>query len=143
MGETIVQKEERRTGARVFVLSGTVGDDPLVFIQGYDGRVDLDLIDWNIDRTCNMTQRKSICASHVHEDRRAAVERNQRFFQHDTLNIILRLWKIIGGRRVSRLDFNNGGGNRLRVWQYRVARESCEDEDGNGKDDFCFWHITS
>jgi hypothetical protein len=32
-GVTVMQKDERRTGACVFVQSGTVGDDPLVFIE--------------------------------------------------------------------------------------------------------------
>ena len=30
---SIVQHEERRTGARMFVRSGAVGDDPLIFIE--------------------------------------------------------------------------------------------------------------
>jgi len=32
-GVTVVQEDERRTGACVFVWSGAVGDDPLFFIQ--------------------------------------------------------------------------------------------------------------
>ena len=38
----IMQKEERRTGALVFVLSGTVGDDPLVFIERHLCKLSLD-----------------------------------------------------------------------------------------------------
>ena len=130
--KAIVQKEERRTGARVFVLSGAVGDDPLIFIESYDGRVGFDLIHWNIERAWDVTQRESICASHVQEDRRAAIVRDQRLFQYDAWNIIFCLWKMIGGRRASLLDFNNGGGNWLRVWRYCVARERCKDENGDG-----------
>ena len=39
----VIQKDERRTGARVFVRSGTVGDDPFIFVEvqagwiGFDG----------------------------------------------------------------------------------------------------------
>jgi hypothetical protein len=33
MGKSVLQKEERRTGARVFILSGAVGDDPLIFFE--------------------------------------------------------------------------------------------------------------
>ena len=34
---TVLQKEERRTGARVFIWSGTVGDDPLLLVQVHAG----------------------------------------------------------------------------------------------------------
>ncbi len=37
-----MQKDERRTGARVFVKSGTVGNDPFVFIERQIGRIRLD-----------------------------------------------------------------------------------------------------
>lgn len=30
---TILKHEERRTGARVFIRSGAVGDDPLIFVE--------------------------------------------------------------------------------------------------------------
>jgi hypothetical protein len=33
MGKSILQKKERRTGARMFILSGAVGDDPLIFFE--------------------------------------------------------------------------------------------------------------
>jgi hypothetical protein len=33
MGKSVLQKEERRTGARVFILSGAVSDDPLIFFE--------------------------------------------------------------------------------------------------------------
>lgn len=29
----VIQQEERRTGARVFILSGAVGNDPLIFFE--------------------------------------------------------------------------------------------------------------
>ena len=38
----VVQKDERRTGACVFVKSGAVGDDPFIFIEGQIGRIRLD-----------------------------------------------------------------------------------------------------
>ena len=52
---TILQKDERRTGACMFILSGTVGDDPLVFIQIQTRWVGLDLTQRNVDRARNMT----------------------------------------------------------------------------------------
>jgi hypothetical protein len=30
---TVLEKEKRRTGARVFIRSGAVGDDPLIFVE--------------------------------------------------------------------------------------------------------------
>jgi hypothetical protein len=32
MGETIIQQDTRRTGAGLFLGSGTVGDDPIGFL---------------------------------------------------------------------------------------------------------------
>ena len=46
---TILQKEERRTGAQVFVLSGTVGDDPLVFKERHFRKVPFDRAQRNGD----------------------------------------------------------------------------------------------
>jgi hypothetical protein len=42
-GISVMQKEERRTGARVFIQSGTVGDDPVVLIKTQVGEVDFEL----------------------------------------------------------------------------------------------------
>jgi len=38
----VMQKDERRTGARVFVESGAVGDDPFIFIERQIGGIRLD-----------------------------------------------------------------------------------------------------
>ena len=46
----IMQKEERRTGALVFVLSGTVRDDPLVFIERHLSKLSLDRAQRNGNR---------------------------------------------------------------------------------------------
>ena len=50
----VVQEEERRTGARVFILSGTVGDDPLIFFEREFINVDLEISQWNGHGTCGM-----------------------------------------------------------------------------------------
>ena len=42
--KAIVQHKERRTGARMLVLSGTVGDDPLAFIKRQISNIILELI---------------------------------------------------------------------------------------------------
>ena len=39
---TVMQKDERRTGARVFVGSGAVGDDPFIFVERHGRRIRLD-----------------------------------------------------------------------------------------------------
>jgi hypothetical protein len=43
VGIPVVQKEERRTGARVFVLSGTVSDDPGILVKVYIRNVRFEL----------------------------------------------------------------------------------------------------
>ena len=40
----VMQQEERRTGARVFFLSGAVGDDPLVLVDACKSRVHFNFI---------------------------------------------------------------------------------------------------
>ncbi len=54
---TILQKEERRTGARVFVLSGAIGDDPLLFFEREIADVVFKIIQGNGDRANGMTCR--------------------------------------------------------------------------------------
>jgi hypothetical protein len=49
-----MQKNERRTGALMFVASGAVCDDPLVFFEGQSRKIPLDLTQGNINSACNM-----------------------------------------------------------------------------------------
>ena len=70
----VVQKEERRTGALMFVRSGTVGDDPLVFIERHSRDVSFDGAQRNGDRADSVALRKGIWTAHIYKDRRAAVE---------------------------------------------------------------------
>ena len=70
----IVQKEERRTGALMFVRSGTVGDDPLVFIERHSRDISFDGAQRNGDRADCVALRKGIRAAHIYQDRRTAVE---------------------------------------------------------------------
>jgi hypothetical protein len=39
VGVTMMQQDERRPGARVFVGSGAIGDDPFVLVERQVGRV--------------------------------------------------------------------------------------------------------
>ena len=43
----ILKHEERRTGARVFILSGAVGNDPLILIERHVCDIALELTQWN------------------------------------------------------------------------------------------------
>ena len=51
----VIQEEERRTGARVFVLSGAVGDDPLVFFEREFIDIRFEISQLNGDGTRGMT----------------------------------------------------------------------------------------
>lgn len=65
---TVAQEQERRTGARMFVRSGAVGDDPLLFFERDAGKVVLENIQW--DRHCAgcMLLGIDIRASHIHQN---------------------------------------------------------------------------
>ena len=56
VGIPVVQKEERRTGARMFVLSGTVCDDPGLFLEVYIRNVRFELAQGNINCTGDVTE---------------------------------------------------------------------------------------
>jgi hypothetical protein len=80
----IMQKEERRTGALVLILSGTVCDDPPGFLERETGHIPFDLAQRNGDRAGDVTFLKSTRTAHIHKDRRAAVERYLCCFEGDT-----------------------------------------------------------
>jgi len=90
----IMQKEERRTGALVFVLSGAVGNDPLVFLECETCDISFDLTQRNGDRSHGMTCLKGIWTAHIHEDRRAAIERRLCRFERDARHVRLRQRKL-------------------------------------------------
>ena len=46
-GKAVVQEEERRTGARVFIRSGTVGDDPHGRVERDSGGIGFDAVEGN------------------------------------------------------------------------------------------------
>lgn len=73
----------------MFVLSGTVGNDPLVFIERYLRKVPFDLAKRDRDRACDMTFFKGIWTAYIHKDRRAAVERCLCFLEGYTRNFRL------------------------------------------------------
>lgn len=63
----IVQKDERRTGARVLIWSGTVCDDPLVFIGTRDDRIEFDIVHKDVQRARDVTRRVIFCTPHIQE----------------------------------------------------------------------------
>lgn len=67
-----MQHEERRTGARMFVWSGTVGDDPLLFVEVHTINVYFKPVERNGQRLRHMLFAISFRASHIHNDRRAS-----------------------------------------------------------------------
>ena len=76
--------KERRTGARMFILSGTVGDDPLVFIERHVGNIAFKLTQWSGYRTCCVTISKGSWAAHIYDDGFAAVKGGLCIFHVDT-----------------------------------------------------------
>ena len=64
----VIQEQERRTGTRVFVLSGAVGDNPLVFFERETFDVGLEIAERNGYGSRGMTIGVGICAAYVDED---------------------------------------------------------------------------
>ena len=67
-GEAVVQQEERRTGARVFVRSGAVGDDPLTFFEREIADVIFEILQGDGDGAGCMAFCIGLCASHVNKN---------------------------------------------------------------------------
>ena len=63
----VIQEEERRTGARVFILSGAVGDDPLAFLECEFINIDFEISQRNRDGSRGMTCSIRVCAADVDE----------------------------------------------------------------------------
>ena len=85
---SVVQHEERRTGARVFVRSGAIGDDPLLFIEVDACDVDLEFIQRDGQRADNVTLCKRLSVSHVYNGRGAGEIGCVRFLYAHTRDII-------------------------------------------------------
>ncbi len=68
VGVSVLEHKERRTGARVFVLSGAVGDDPLVFGEVEVGGVGFDLTQRNVDRAFDVPGLIGSDAAHIQDN---------------------------------------------------------------------------
>ena len=67
VGEAVMQKNERRTGAGVFIRSGAVGDDPLVLVQRHAFRGILDACQRDGERPV-ICGDECFRAAHIHDD---------------------------------------------------------------------------
>ena len=82
-----MQEDERCTGALMLVWSGTVGYDPLVFIERHVGQVSFDDAQRNRNRSCHVTCLKSPQIAHIYDDRRAAFKSRLSFFEGDARHL--------------------------------------------------------
>jgi hypothetical protein len=68
MGVAVMQKDERRTGAGVFVWSGAIGNDPLIFVKCQACGICLELSKLDVDCPWDMTCRVSLGTSHIYNE---------------------------------------------------------------------------
>mgnify|MGYP007121722768 CR=1 FL=1 len=68
VGISVSEQEERRTGARVFVRSGAVGDDPLVLWKTELSWIGFKFTKLDIDRAWNMAGLKCLFTAYIHND---------------------------------------------------------------------------
>ena len=95
---TVLQKEERRTGARVFIRSGTVGDDPLVLVQLQAGWIGFDVKQGNGQGAGDMAGLIGLSVAYIQDDRFAALNGRRGFLHRYARDICIRLRKSIRGR---------------------------------------------
>jgi len=89
-----MQKDKRRTGAGMFVKSGTVRDDPLVFSELQTCGVGFDLSKLNVDGAWDVASLISSSTAHIYHDSQAAVECGFRFLHSQAWDFSLDEWKI-------------------------------------------------
>jgi len=64
----IMQKDKRRTGARMLIESGAIGDDPLILIKIQSIRVCLDFSKLDVDRALYVTCGVCIRTTHIDDN---------------------------------------------------------------------------
>src|SRR5215216_4494702 len=84
---TVVQQDERRTGACMLVLSGTVRNDPLFLVELQTRWVRLNRAQRNGNRTRDVTRFVCLRAAHIYDDRVAALERQLRFLERNARHL--------------------------------------------------------
>ena len=65
---TIMQQDERRTGTCVFLVSGAIGDDPLILIEFQSLGVALDFPKLDVERALHVARCVGIRAAHIDND---------------------------------------------------------------------------
>ena len=89
IGVTLLNKIERRTGAGVFIGSGAIGDDPLVFIKT-EFWINLKVA--NIDRVLDVFRLILLFAPRVDEESGFIIERAFGVFETDARDFVCGLW---------------------------------------------------
>src|SRR5262245_42742042 len=85
--ESILLKQERCTGARVFGRSGAVGDDELIFRQNFE-IAGLQLVQRDLERAFDVRRLVYVTESDVDKDRIAFSDQLLRFFHFDARNLV-------------------------------------------------------
>src|SRR6266487_4826484 len=118
----------------MFVQSGAVGDDPLILVELQTCWVDLDLTEWNGNRTLDMLRFIGLWSSHIDKDCCTTIKRSLGLIQWDARNIGVRERKFgrCSSRRFDhrsecrRSRRNNHGGCKLRCLRRR-DEVTCQD----------------
>src|SRR5262249_57487053 len=85
--ESLLLQQERRTGARVFSRSATVGDDGLIFRQIFE-IAGLQLAQWDIDRPFDVRRLLRVDTSDVTDARLAFRDQLLGFFHLDAGRLV-------------------------------------------------------
>ena len=136
---TVLQKDKRRTGARVFLQSGAVGDDPLGLVQVYACWICFDLSQRNGQCTGNVTVLVRLRAAHIHDDCLPAMNRRNRVLYRYTRNIGFGLRHSAG---YGGCGFDSHRDRRQWSqfrWRGRAACKSCNRKYGDYKKQICFF----
>src|SRR5512146_2109268 len=86
---SILRKDERRTGAGMFVHSGTVGNDPLILVEFQTGGIRFDVCQRDQYGTGNVTRLERRGTAHIHKDSSSTVERGFRLLEGDARDLRL------------------------------------------------------
>ena len=96
--ESLLLKQERRTGARVFSHSATVGDNELVFRQTFEV-AGLDLVKRETGRAFDVRRLVGVVASDVNNDSLALRDQLLGFFNADAWDFVVGILIVRRGRR--------------------------------------------
>ena len=129
----VVQEEERRTGARVFVLSGAVGDDPLILFERDASEAVLESFKGDGDCAFDVTLNEVIGVSRVYEDGGAGIMGGFGVADGDARDFVFRQRGLIARGRLTKpgLSRKRGWGCGIRLGENCIAGESRKEQAGN------------